>query len=80
MAKRGQNEGSIFQRKDGRWVALLNLGWANGKRSRKSYYGETRKEVQEQLTKALSDIQKGLPLVGEKQTAALYPAPTADSR
>lgn len=72
MAKRGQNEGSIFQRKDGRWVALLNLGWANGKRSRKSYYGETRKEVQEQLTKALSDIQKGLPLVGEKQTVGDY--------
>jgi hypothetical protein len=27
MAKRGQNEGSIFQRKDGRWVTQVNLGW-----------------------------------------------------
>lgn len=68
MAKRGQNEGSIFQRKDGRWVALLNQGWQNGKRVRKSYYGETRKEVQEQLTKALSDAQNGLPVVSDKQT------------
>jgi integrase len=59
MAKRGQNEGSIFQRKDGRWVTQVNLGWVNGKRTRKSYYGETRKEVQEQLTRALSDIQRG---------------------
>jgi integrase len=58
MAKRGQNEGSIFQRKDGRWVALLNLGWVDGKRARKSYYGETRREVQERLTKALCDIQR----------------------
>lgn len=72
MAKRGQNEGSIFQRKDGRWVAVVNLGFANGKRSRKSYYGENRKEVQEQLTTALSGLQRGLPVVGEKQTVGAY--------
>jgi integrase len=72
MAKRGQNEGSIFQRKDGRWVAVVNLGSASGKRVRKSCYGETRKEVQEQLTKALSDIQKGLPVVSDKQTVGKY--------
>jgi len=68
MSKRGQNEGTIFQRKDGRWVALVNQGWQNGKRVRKSYYGETRKEVQDQLTTALSDIQKGLPVLSNKQT------------
>ncbi len=70
MSKRGQNEGSIFQRKDGRWAAQLNLGWQNGKRVRKFFYGATRKQVQEQLTKALSDLQKGLPVVGDKQTVA----------
>lgn len=68
MAKRGQNEGSIYQRNDGRWCATVNLGWVNGKRLRRSYYGETRKEVQEQLTTALSDIQKGLPVLLGKQT------------
>ncbi len=68
MSKRGQNEGSIYQRNDGRWCATLRLGWVNGKRLRKSYYGETRKEVQDELTKALSDVQKGLPLVSAKQT------------
>ena len=68
MSKRGQNEGSIFQRKDDRWTAVVNLGWKDGKRVRKSFYGETRKEAQEQLTKALSDIQKGLPVVSDKQT------------
>jgi integrase len=70
MAKRGQNEGSIFLRKDGRWASQLNLGWQNGKRVRKFFYGATRKQVQEQLTKALSDLQKGLPVVGAKQTVA----------
>ena len=53
MAKRGQNEGSIFQRKDGRWVAIVNQGWQNGKRVRKSYYGETRKEELERHTREL---------------------------
>ena len=72
MAKRGQNEGSIFRRKDGRWVGLLNLGWIKGKRSRKSYYGDTRKEVQDRLTNALADIQKGVPVLGEKQTVGDY--------
>ena len=72
MAKRGQNEGSIFQRKDRRWVAALNLGWVNGKRVRKSFYGDTRKQVQEQLTKALADIQKGLPVLNKEQTVSDY--------
>jgi hypothetical protein len=27
--KRGQNEGSIFQRQDGRWCGILSLGWEN---------------------------------------------------
>ena len=68
MSKRGQNEGSIYQRNDGRWCATVNLGWVNGKRLRKSYYGGTRKEVQDELSKTLSDIQKGLPVVSAKQT------------
>ena len=27
MSKRGQNEGSIYQREDGRWCAQVNLGY-----------------------------------------------------
>ena len=72
MARRGQNEGSIYERNDGRWCATVNLGWVNGKRLRKSYYGETRKEVQDQLTTALSDIQKGLPIASAKQTLSKH--------
>jgi integrase len=72
MAKRGQNEGSIFQRKDGRWVSVINQGWQNGKRVRKSFYGATREAVRDQLTTALSDAQKGLPVVSDKQTLGKY--------
>ena len=72
MAKRGQNEGSIYQRKDGRWVASLNLGWLNGRRTRKDFYGDTRREVQAKLTEALRDQQLGLPVVLGKQTIKQY--------
>ena len=43
MSKRGHNEGSIYKRDDGRWVACIPVGYLNGKRQRKSFYGETRK-------------------------------------
>jgi integrase len=72
MSKRGQNEGSIYKRDDGRWVAVLSLGYVNGKRKRKSIYGDTRKEVQEQLTAALRDQQQNLPIVNEKMTVEQF--------
>ncbi|MBT5049007.1 MAG: site-specific integrase [Rhodospirillaceae bacterium] len=72
MSKRGQNEGSIFKRQDGRWVAVLNLGYTGGKRRRKHFYGETRKEVQERLTAALRARQQGLPVAPEKQTVGQF--------
>lgn len=37
--KRGNGEGSIFKRKDGRWAAAVDLGWLGGKRRRKTVYG-----------------------------------------
>ena len=40
--KRGQNEGSIYQRKDGKWVGQVSL---QGRRLYK--YGKTKKEVGE---------------------------------
>jgi integrase len=69
MGKRGHNEGSIYKRgDDGRWAATVTLGYEGGKRKRKTFYGDTRREVQEQLTKALRDIQQGLPIASERQT------------
>ncbi len=72
MGKRGQNEGSIFRRKDGRWAATVSLGYQNGRRLRKSFYGETRREVQERLTQALRDQQLGLPIAIERQTVGQF--------
>jgi len=70
--KRGQNEGSIFRRKDGRWVGTMSLGSEGGKRRRRHFYGATAAEVQEQLLKARSDHSRGLPVAVERQRLAHY--------
>lgn len=51
MARRRPNgDGSIYQRKDGRWVGELRIGRkANGKPDRKCVYGETQREAREKL-------------------------------
>jgi hypothetical protein len=70
--KRGRNEGSIFQRADGRWCAAVDLGWESGKRRRKYIYAETRQEVAEALTKVLRDQQQGLPVATERQSVGEF--------
>jgi integrase len=58
--KRGQNEGSIRQRKDGTWEARYTFGKAtDGSQKQKSVYGKTRKEVSEKLSKILNQINYG---------------------
>ncbi|HVB21481.1 MAG TPA: site-specific integrase [Ktedonobacteraceae bacterium] len=68
MARRGHGEGSIYQRKDGRWVAAVTLE----NRKRKTFYGETRKEVQNKLKAALHEQQQGTLLTGPEQTFGVY--------
>ena len=72
MSKRGNNEGSIYKREDGRWAGQISLGYVNGKRKRKVIYGKTRKEVAEKLKVALRDQQQGLPVAVERQTVAQF--------
>jgi integrase len=70
--KRGQNEGSIHKRKDGRWVAVVNCGWQGGRLRRKYLYARTRAEAAKKLNAALTDLQKGIPLVVERQTLGQF--------
>jgi integrase len=66
--KRGNGEGSIYQRKDGRWTASITVD--GGKR--KYIYGKTRQEVQEKLKKALRDQQQGRLIASPQQTLEQY--------
>lgn len=72
MSKRGQNEGSIYKRKDGRWAAALNLGYQGGKLKRKTFYGEMRAEVADKLASALNDLKKGIPIITERQSVGRF--------
>ncbi|MGD0076617.1 MAG: hypothetical protein ABSD31_20150 [Candidatus Binataceae bacterium] len=72
MKRRGNHEGAIYQRKDGRWEAKLDLAWQDGRRHRPSVYGRTRAEVADELTKLLRKRQQGLPVRGQRQTVAQY--------
>src|SRR5437763_16132041 len=59
--KRGINEGSIRRRKNGLCMAQVTLGRdpQTGKLKRATFYGKTRQEVAEKLTKALREKQQG---------------------
>jgi integrase len=65
---RGHHEGSIYKRKDGRWAASISLEGGN----RKTFYGKTRKEVQEKLKLALYEQQKGMLVTGPQQKVAHF--------
>lgn len=62
-SKRGQNEGTIFEERPGRWVAVITLGYkmVDGKRRRirKKFVAPTRGAVQKRLTEALRQQQTG---------------------
>src|SRR5215218_2971185 len=57
--KRGNGEGSIYQRTDGRWVGQYLVHTATGPKYR-YLYGKTRAVVAEKLTKAMADRNGGL--------------------
>lgn len=57
--KRGNGEGSITRRDDGRWMARYTVHTTVGPK-RKTLYGKTRSEVSAKLSKALADRDGGL--------------------
>jgi hypothetical protein len=68
VGRRANGEGSIYQRKDGRWTASLSIG----RLKRKHYLGKTRAEVAAKLAAAIHDQQQGVPVVSNKQTVSQY--------
>jgi integrase len=81
--RRGQNEGTIFEEKPGRWVALLTLGHEvkDGKRRRirKKFTGSSRQDVQRRLTAALNTQQRGGVIRTDRTTVAGFLAEWLES-
>ena len=69
-SKRGNNEGSIYKRADGRWVAQVTVDRARGMQGRKYIYGKTREAVARKLTEALKAVQDDVPLPSGRTTVA----------
>jgi integrase len=66
-SKRGNNEGSIFKRKDGRWCAQVSL---NGRRITK--YARTQKKCRDWVNATLDKIDHGLTFDGAQVSLAQY--------
>ena len=60
MSKRGNHEGSITKRKDGRWQGGITVGRnLDGSQRRKYVYGKTRREIAEKLSELMCEISNG---------------------
>ena len=58
--RRGNGEGSIYERKKGQWAAVVTTGYkADGKPNRKFMYGKTRAEVADKLREVQNQIAAG---------------------
>ena len=70
--RRGHGEGSIYQRADGRWVAVIDLGYVGGKRKRQTFYRKTRKEAAAKLNEELANLHKGGAVTSSDTTIEVF--------
>jgi integrase len=66
VGRRGNREGSVYQRRDGRWVG--SVPEPSGRRIYR--YARTRSEAANKLTLALKGVQDNIPAPPERQTVA----------
>jgi len=69
--KRGNGEGSITKRRDGRYMSRYTVHTTKGPK-RRTVYGRTRKEAADKLAKALSDRVGGIVVDDENMTVGEY--------
>jgi integrase len=70
--KRANGEGTIYQRKDGRYEGAAFVPTTAGTVKRVRVYGHTREEARRQLTRLLERADQGIPVAAESWTVANY--------
>lgn len=70
--KRGHNEGSIYQRGDGRWVATVSLKDSSGRTRRVSRYAKTRTAARDALRDMQRKSEDGIQLAQKASTLATF--------
>lgn len=73
MAKkkeRGNGEGTLYKRKDGKWVSQVTVGFEpkTGKPIRKTFTGNTRAEAAKQMNEVVASLNKGIYIEQSKVT------------
>ncbi|MBE9498455.1 site-specific integrase [Streptomyces sp. GKU 257-1] len=72
-AKRNVNgEGTIYQRKDGRWEGTAFVLATDGTYKRRSVYGKTWEDAHDKLTRLKANSHSGLPIAASKMTLSEY--------
>lgn len=72
MSKRANGEGSVYQRKDGRWTGATYVLLPDGARTRRQVYGSTRAEVAGKLRELITQTDRGVPMAGTSWTVDTY--------
>jgi integrase len=67
MTRRGPNEGSIYERWDGRWAGSVQIGYEDGKRVRKHVMGRTRAEVKEKMAALMRAHEEKRPIPSQRE-------------
>ena len=67
-SRRGNGEGTVYRRRDGRWEGSVHVMHADGIRRRVSVYGATRQEAQAKLDQLRADDAKGMPMAVDRTT------------
>lgn len=70
--KRGNGEGSIFQRADGLWCGMLTVKDPLAGKKRRSFYGKTKKEVASKMLRVQSEIMNGSYINPNKVTVSTW--------
>jgi integrase len=67
MTRRGPNEGSIYERWDGRWAGSVHIGYENGKRVRKHVMGRSRNEVKDKMAALIRAHEEKRPIPDQRE-------------
>ncbi|MDP9250262.1 MAG: site-specific integrase, partial [Chloroflexota bacterium] len=74
MPRRTKGEGAIYRDpRNGKWIGMLDLGWQDGHRVRKTIRGESKRQVADELARLRTDRQRGIiPPTNERTTVSAY--------
>lgn len=67
MSRRGPNEGSVYQRQDGRWEGAVHMGYLDGKRVRKFVIAATRTEAVAKMALVLKARDEHRPVPNQQE-------------